>query len=105
MDDAFELIDPQDAQSFLRRFPVDFRRKGEACFRTGRVLDLVPEESGIHYSGIVEDGEEHEVYLRYDEAEGWGGTCSCPQETARTYARIQSPAPVRKRLNASICSR
>src|SRR5262245_24458787 len=81
MDEAFDLIDPQDAQGFLRRFPAELRRRGEACFRGGRVLDLSVQEPGSNYSAIVKDGTEHEVCLRYLDQDGWGGTCSCPQET------------------------
>jgi hypothetical protein len=81
MDDAFDLLNPHDAQGFLRRFPVELRRRGEAFFRSGQVLDLVPEEPGSNYSAIVEDRGEHEVFLRYLEEDGWSGTCSCPQQT------------------------
>ena len=78
MDDAFELLDPRNAQAFLKQFSTDARRKGEACFRRGGVQDLVPEEPGVAYSALVKDGELHEVDLEYDPAEGWSGSCSCP---------------------------
>ena len=80
MDDAFELLDPRNAQAFLKQFSADVRRKGEACFRRGCVQDLVPEEPGMSYFAVVEDGEPHEVDLLYQPGEGWTGTCSCPQE-------------------------
>jgi hypothetical protein len=80
MDNAFELLEPQEAQLYLRRFPRETQRKGEVCFRKGCVLDVVPEEPGVSYSSLVRDGEEHEVYLECQPAEGWSGRCTCPQE-------------------------
>ena len=79
MDDAFELLDPEAAQTFLKRLPPASRRKGEACFRGGRVRELVPEEPGMAYLARVRDGQDYEVYLDYDEAEGWEAQCSCSQ--------------------------
>ena len=80
MNSAFELLDPQAAQRFLRRLPREAQRRGEACFRKGCVQDLVPEQPGISYSSLVHDGEEHEVNLDYDAIEGWNGDCSCFKE-------------------------
>jgi hypothetical protein len=80
MDDAFELLDPRNAQAFLKQFSADARRKGEACFRRGAVQDLVPEEPGIAYSAVVKDGDLYEVDLEYDPAAGWSGSCACPLE-------------------------
>ncbi|HWX18373.1 MAG TPA: DEAD/DEAH box helicase [Candidatus Binatia bacterium] len=79
MDDAFELLDPQAAQDFLKRFPLAARRKGEACFRGGRVRSLVPEKPGRSYSAQVLDGQEYGVRLDFDQGEGWDAECSCPQ--------------------------
>jgi hypothetical protein len=81
MDDAFELLDPRNAQAFLKQFSAEARRKGEACFRRGAVQDLVPEEPGVAYSAVVKDGDHYEVDLEYDPAEGWSGSCSCPLES------------------------
>src|SRR5947209_9735150 len=80
MNNAFELLDADAAQLFLRRMPREAQRKGEACFRNGGVRDLVPEQPGISYSSLVHDGEEHEVNLDYDAIDGWTGDCTCPQE-------------------------
>ena len=80
MDDTFELLDPHNAQAFLKQLSSDVRRKGETCFCRGCVQDLVPEEPGVAYSARVKDGELHEVELEYDPAEGWSGSCSCPRE-------------------------
>lgn len=77
MDDAFELLDPRNAQAFLKQISAEARRKGEACFRRGAVQDLVPEEPGSAYSAVVKDGETHEVDLEYDPAQGWEGSCTC----------------------------
>src|ERR1019366_8880610 len=78
MVDAFELLDPRNAQSFLKQFSADARRKGEECFRRGAVQDLVPEEPGIAYSAFVTVGQRYKVDLAYEPEEGWWGTCSCP---------------------------
>ena len=80
MADVFELIDPRNAQAFLKHLSPAARRKGETCFRGGCVQDLVPEEPGVAYSAHVMDGELHEVDLEYDPTEGWSGSCSCPLE-------------------------
>lgn len=80
MDDSFELIDPQDAQGFLRNFPASVGRSGENVFRRGKVVDLTPEKPGTRYSARVHDGGEFSVQLVHDAEEGWGGRCSCPQE-------------------------
>ena len=80
MDDAFELLDPRNAQAFLKQFSSDARRKGEACFRFGSVQDLVPKEPGVAYTAQVRDGELYQVDLEYDPAAGWSGSCACPLE-------------------------
>jgi hypothetical protein len=80
MDEAFELLDARAAQEFLQRFPAAVRRKGEACFRGGRVHDLVPKEPGAVYTARVRDGQEHLVELIYDPVDGWYGDCSCELE-------------------------
>ena len=80
MEDAFELVDPQDAQAFLKRYPLELRRRGEGLFRAGRVLDLVPKEPGLLYSAVVRDVTDYSVELGYDETEGWIGLCNCSQE-------------------------
>jgi hypothetical protein len=79
MDEAFELLDPASAQTFLKSFPAAARRKGEACFRGGRVHDLVPEAPGTEYSARVRDGQEYSVSLSYDTEDGWEGECSCEE--------------------------
>src|SRR6266404_7111196 len=80
MNDAFELLDPRNAQAFLKQFTGDVKRRGEAFFRKGLVQNLAPEEAGMSYSAVVNDDEPHEVDLEYDPVEGWSGTCACEQE-------------------------
>src|SRR5260370_1651511 len=80
MNDAFELVDPRNAQAFLKQFSGEVKRRGEACFRRGLVQNLAPEEAGMSYSAIVNDGEPREVDLEYDPVEGWSGNCTCEQE-------------------------
>ncbi|HWH68913.1 MAG TPA: hypothetical protein VNT26_05980, partial [Candidatus Sulfotelmatobacter sp.] len=80
MDEPFELLDPHGAQLFLKELPPEARRKGEACFRAGRVQVLVPKKPGLSYSARVQDARIEEVELDYDAVEGWDGICSCKQQ-------------------------
>ncbi len=80
MKEAFELLDPANAQSFLKSFSQAARRKGEALFRSGGVRELLIEQPGLTYSAQVKDAEMHDVHLEYDQLDGWSGDCSCPQE-------------------------
>src|SRR5437016_10329833 len=82
MDDSFTLLDPHDAQRFLKDLPAAARRKGEALLRIGAVLKLEVENPGLAYLAQVVDGKVHEVEVYYDSEEGWDGDCSCPQEVA-----------------------
>src|SRR6266567_4157870 len=80
MNEAFELLDPLNAQAFLTSFDSTARRKGDAHFNLGHVRDLVAEDPGMAYSAEVQDGQKREVYLHYDSVEGWSGDCTCPVE-------------------------
>src|SRR6266702_8279212 len=80
MKEAFELLDPANAQSFLKSFSQAARRKGEALFRSGGVRELLIEQPGLTYSAQVNDAEMHDVHLEYYQLDGWSGDCSCPQE-------------------------
>src|SRR5260370_4605047 len=80
MKEAFELLDPAAAQSFLKSFGQAARRKGEALFRIGGVRELLIEQPGLTYSARVKDGAMQDVSLDYDQVDGWSGDCSCPQE-------------------------
>jgi hypothetical protein len=80
VDDQFEFLDVQEGRAFLRSFPADARRRGEACFRSGRVMDLVAETPGVNYTAVVRDGKPHVVELFYELETGWQGNCSCEQE-------------------------
>ena len=84
--EAFELLDPANAQSFLKSFGQAARRKGEALFRIGGVRELLIEQPGLTYSAQVKDAEMHAVHLEYDQVDGWSGDCSCPQETRARFA-------------------
>lgn len=77
MDDAFQVLEPTKAQAYLMTFPPEVRRRGQECLRRGAVLDIVPEEPGTSYYCSVDDGEQHDVELRYEFDEGWAGFCSC----------------------------
>ena len=81
MADAFELLDPRNAQAFLKNFAGDVQRKGDACFRRGCVQELAPEKPGTNYSARINNGEEFQVHLDYDAAKGWSGDCSCDKTT------------------------
>ncbi len=80
MNDAFELLDPRNAQAFLQNFKSQTSRRGEAHFRAGHVLELTPQQPGMSYSALVKDGDNREVTLEYDSVEGWSGQCSCADE-------------------------
>src|SRR5438132_12627605 len=80
MNEAFELLDPRNAQAFLKSFDSTARRKGDAHFNLGHVHDLVAESPGMAYSAEVQDGQRREVYLHYVSVEGWSGDCTCPVE-------------------------
>ena len=80
MDDVFALLDPHEAQVFLKRLPAAARRRGEACLGNGGVEKLTPTDPGMAYSAQVMDGGLYQVQLFYDSDEGWGGVCSCPQK-------------------------
>ena len=80
MDDAFQLLDPRNAQDLLAQFSPGARRKGEEYFRRGRVQDLQVEEAGKAYFAIVNDGRPYEVVLEYETPGGWSGACTCPLE-------------------------
>ena len=111
MNDAFELLDPRNAQAFLKQFSGEFKRKGEALFRRGLVENLAPEQPGMAYSAVVNDRGSNEVYLEYDAEDGWSGTCTCDTElecehifaTMRTLLAEHSTAAVRN-LSAGISS-
>ncbi len=79
MEDAFELLDPRNAQAFLKNFAGEAQRKGDACFRRGCVQDLAVEKPGTEYSARINNGETFEVRLDYNAAKGWQGECSCDQ--------------------------
>jgi hypothetical protein len=93
VNDAFELLDPANAQAFLRKFPADARRKGQSFFNTNAVSELAAQVFGKVYSALVQDGDEQmEVELRYDAADGWSGSCSCnePEKCAHQYAAMRA---------------
>ena len=81
VNDAFELLDPRNAQAFLKTFASQARRRGEQHFLRGNVQELAPQQPGTLYSCRVEDTGAHNVELEYDPIEGWAGHCSCPTET------------------------
>jgi hypothetical protein len=80
MTEAFELVDPRNAQAYQKSFSSEAKRKGDALFRLGRVEDLVAKQPGISYQAKLKDGEIQHVYLQYHEVNGWSGHCSCPAE-------------------------
>jgi hypothetical protein len=92
MNDAFELLDPSNAQAFLKHFDADARRKGQACFQRGCVLELLPKTPGMTYSAQVDDDQPYEVDLGYDSVEGWSGSCSCSREfdCAHVFAAMRA---------------
>jgi hypothetical protein len=94
MDDAFEILDPQNAQNLLKRFLPEARRKGQSLFAGGRVNDFQVIKPGSRYNTFVEDPADVllPVKLCYDPEEGWTGTCSCGKGPlcAHVYASLRS---------------
>src|SRR5262245_20802161 len=80
MNEAFELLDPRNAQALLKSFDSDARRKGEALFRGGKVQELGDRKPGTSYFAAVQDGGTRTVNIVYEPSEGWGGVCSCDRQ-------------------------
>src|SRR2546423_706349 len=79
VNDEFELLDPRNAQHFLKQFASAARRKGQALVHQGMVHDLAATEPGKAYRAQVEDQQRYKVTLNYDGLKGWSGNCSCAQ--------------------------
>ena len=77
MHEAFELLDPHGAQTFLARLSEHAKKQGDSLFRRGAVQDFEVDEPGVEYVCKVKDGELCEVGLWYDSGEGWCGECTC----------------------------
>ena len=89
MDDTFELLDPHNAQAFLKQLSSDVRRKGETCFCRGCVQDLVPEEPGVAYSARVKDGELHySLEKNLWHTEGYSGELGTPSWKEERLSRF-----------------
>ena len=75
------MVDPAGAQGFLQRFPMDIRRRGEACLRGGQVAELAAQTPGQSYSALVGPGKRaFLVNLRQEARTGWTGSCTCGQK-------------------------
>ena len=93
VNDAFELLDPGNAQSYLKKFSPEARRQGQKAFAAGGVHSLAPDTPGKFFSGEVHaDGEVFNVHLYYDPVEGWMGDCTCAQRTkcAHNFAAMRA---------------
>jgi hypothetical protein len=93
VDQKFELLDPNAAQAFLRRFPPEVQRRGHDRFRSGAVESLTEAKTGAAYSAVVQDSAwKNEVSLSYDPVHGWDGFCSCPVEVdcAHVFAAMSA---------------
>ena len=80
MNEAFELLDPVNAQEFLGQLGAAPRRLGEVLFRNGKVQELKATKPGVAYEATVLEEPPRQVTLFYDESEGWMGDCSCGKE-------------------------
>lgn len=80
MSDIFELVDPEDAQLYLKACEAPTRQRGETYFRQGRVTNLSVKTPGKAYAADVQGSELYHVDLKYDEDTGWDGYCTCPME-------------------------
>jgi hypothetical protein len=82
VNDAFELLDPGNAQAFLKKFSPEARRLGQKIFGAGSVHALNPDTPGKFFSAEVRsDKDTFKTQLYYDPVEGWMGDCSCPQRS------------------------
>jgi hypothetical protein len=94
MEEPFEILDPQNAQAFLKKFPNEARKKGQTLFGSGRVNNLQAIKPGTQYDVSVEDPLDVllPVKLHYDAEEGWTGSCSCPKGPlcAHVYASVRN---------------
>ena len=78
---VFRLKDSNSALAFLKLAPLAQRRRGEVLFNSGNVLDFTCVETGVFYTGRVEDqGEIFEAELNEDPDEGWVSACDCGDE-------------------------
>lgn len=80
MNEAFELLDPVNAQEFLGQLGAAPRRLGEVLFRNGKVQELKATKPGVAYEATILEEPPRQVTLFYDESEGWMGDCSCGKE-------------------------
>jgi len=92
MDNAFQLLDPEEGQVFLRQFESEARRQGESLFRSGSVQNLIADQPGVAYSAQVGPGPVQKVVLEYDRDQGWEATCTCSQKfnCAHIFAAMRS---------------
>jgi hypothetical protein len=80
MNEAFELLDPRNAQAYLQSFDPSNKRRGNRIYQFGQVEELQPDQPGLAYSARVNDGTLQTVHLQYEPVDGWSGDCTCPAE-------------------------
>src|SRR2546430_17417413 len=78
MDEPFALLDPREAQLFMKSLSAGARRRGQSFFQNGLVHELKANDPGVAYSAEVIDKHVYKVGIFYDPAQGWRGEWSCP---------------------------
>ena len=77
MEEAFTLLDPREAQVFMKSLPAGARRRGQFFFQNGLVQELKADNPGLAYSAQVLDKNLYQVRVFYDPDGGWDAECSC----------------------------
>jgi hypothetical protein len=81
MEEQFEILDPHNAEAFLKSFPAAARAEGQVLYRNGEVTAVRAENPGTDYVALVDDGRLGcEVTLNYHAVHGWQGKCSQDNE-------------------------
>src|SRR5438874_1618167 len=104
MNEVFELVDSRNAQNFLKSFAGEYKGRGEALFRNGRVENLAPTRPGLAYTAQVSDGKRYDIVLQYEALDGWQGTCSCPEEVGCEHVFAAMRALLAEHSTASVRS-
>ena len=89
--DARDTLPPMGSDIvYLGDFDRATKRRGEAYFRQGAVLEMACVEAGHLYAAVVRGGMDYEVGLEYQADSGWAAECSCPvgYECKHIYAAM-----------------
>jgi len=74
----FALINANAAEQSLTSFPSSTREKGEELFRRGVIQAIRCLDPHRAFAGSLPGTKPCEIGLRFDDAAGWKGDCTCP---------------------------